>query len=95
MGLLVPKSVFKFNHFLNFVSVGLSLFVFIGIAAFHVLISIKRKYGVKFELCVKSQQVNEDEKSLLQESSSEEEVYSPAHVVIRRESLIFDIDMSQ
>ena len=92
---ILPKSVFKFNHFLNIASVSLSLLVFLGIVAFHVLISIKRKYGLKFELCVKSRETNEDAKLLLQESSNEEELYSPAHVVIRRESLIFDFDKSQ
>ena len=92
---ILPKSVFKFNHFLNIASVTLSLLVFLGIVAFHVLISIKRKYGLKFELCVKSRETNEDAKLLLQESSNEEELYSPANVVIRRESLIFDFDKSQ
>ena len=74
----------------NGVSIGLSLVVFIGIVLAHVYVLVRKKYT-----CRKNnghQEDYTDQEPLLQESSNDDEMYSPARVINRRESLIFDFE---
>ena len=77
--------------YINGVSIGLSLVVFIGIVISHVYVLVRKKYT-----CInksnRHQQLNADQEPLLQESSNE--MYSPACVINRRESLIFDFELT-
>ena len=83
-----------FTYWVDLVSVGLSLIVFTGIVLAHIYMYIKRKCGSKMNIFKQRNQTNEDE-SLLQERSFEGQArqYSPAHTVLRRESLIFEIEI--
>ena len=91
----VSSDIFGFNIkvYINGVSIGLSLVVFIGIVISHVYVLVRKKYT-----CInksnRHQQLNTDQEPLLQESSNEQEMYSPAHVINRRESLIFDFELT-
>ena len=67
------------------VSISLSLASFVCIIAIGIFTQIKAKYGLHF--CNKKLEIRvEEEKPLL----NDEELYSPSHIVMRRESLIFD-----
>ena len=91
----VSSDIFGFNIkvYINGVSIGLSLVVFIGIVISHVYVLVRKNYT-----CInksnRHQQLNTDQEPLLQESSNEEEMYSPARVINRRESLIFDFELT-
>ena len=93
----VSSDIFGYNIkvYINGVSIGLSLVVFIGIVISHVYVLVRKKYT-----CIKKsnrhQQLNTDQEPLLQvlESSNEEEMYSPARMINRRESLIFDFELT-
>ena len=82
---------FNIKAYINGVSIGLSLVVFIGIVISHVYVLVRKKYT-----CIKKsnrhEQLNSDEEPLLQESSVE--MYSPARVINRREYLIFDLQLT-
>ena len=90
----VSSDVFKFNIkiYINGVSIGLSLVVFIGIVMSHVYVLLRKKYT-----CTKQSNRNQpdndvDCETLLQEN--DKEMGSPARVINRRESLIFDFELS-
>ena len=91
----VSSDIFGFSIkvYINGVSIGLSLVVFIGIVISHVYILIRRKYKC-INKRTRVQQLNINQESLLQKSSAEEETYSPARVINRRESLIFDFELT-
>ena len=75
---------------INAVLISLALIVFIGTILIHIYVSLKRKYGC----CNKVQ--NSEEETLLQGNEDhchEEEMFSPAQIINRREPLIFDFDL--
>ena len=82
------------------VSIGLSLIVFIGIVVGHVYVFVKRKCGTKFNICNQRSQAERDNEVALLEvistdtSDNESETYSPARTIHRRESLIFDFEIT-
>ena len=89
-----------FIYYVDVVSISLSLLVFVGIVLGHIYMYIKLKCGGKLYAFRQRYltQVDEEE-SLLQErspdkSEDEAEQYSPAHIVYRRESLIFDFHLA-
>ena len=74
---------FNIKVYINGVSIGLSLAVFIGTVINRVFILVRKKYKSKNNL----------QPVILQEPSfNDDDLYSPAHVVSRREPLIFDFD---
>ena len=83
-----------FTYWVDLVSIGLSLIVFTGIVLVHIYMCIKRKCISKMNVFKRRNQTNVNE-SLLQERSSEgqAEQYSPAHTLLRRESLIFEFEI--
>ena len=89
-----------FIYYVDVVSISLSLFVFVGIVLAHIYMYIKLKYGGKLYAFRQSYLTQVDvEESLLKERSSdtsedESEQYSPARTVRRRESLIFDFELT-
>ena len=89
-----------FIYYVDVVSISLSLLVFVGIVLGHIYMYIKLKCGGKLYAFRQRYltQVDEEE-SLLKErllvtSEDESEQYSPAHTVHRRESLIFDLELT-
>ena len=73
------------------VSVILSLVAFIGKVLSHIYIVIGTKYG---QFCIKRH--SEEEEPLLQEdTSNEQEMYSPDRVVMEREPMIFEFTPSE
>ena len=70
------------------VSVGLSLVAFACTVVVHIYVLLKRRYGKK------CQRKEAEEKLLITMSDdhSSEEMYSPAHIISRREPLIFEFD---
>ena len=82
------------------VSIGLSLIVFIGIVVGHVYVFVKRKCGTKFNICNQRSQAERDNEVAFLEvistdtSDNESEMYSPARTIHRRESLIFDFEIT-
>lgn len=71
----------------NAVSISLALIVFIGTILMHIYVSLKRKYT-----CCNNVQISEEE-ILSKENEDychEEEMFSPAQIINRREPLIFD-----
>ena len=89
-----------FIYYVDVISISLSLLVFVGIVLGHIYMYIKLKCGAKLYAFRQRYltQIHEEE-SLLQERSSdtsedETEQYSPAHTVRRRESLIFDYELT-
>ena len=80
---------FKIKVYINGVSIGLSIVVFTVIIIYHVYVLVTKKYTIKLMRNIR-QQDSADQKPLLKECSSEEEMNSPAHIINRRESLIFD-----
>ena len=90
LNILSDLYVYNIKIYINGVSIGLSLVVFIGIVLSHVYLFIRRKCT-----CQKNnghQEDNTDQEPLLQESSNDDEMYSPARVINRRESFIFDFE---
>ena len=85
-----------FTYWVDLVSIGLSLIVFTGIVLVHIYMCIKRKCASKMNVFKRRNQTKVDE-SLLQERSSEgqAEQYSPAHTLLRRESLIFEFEIPE
>ena len=84
---------FNIKVYIDGVSIVLSLVVFIGIVISHVYVLIIKKYICIVQHNNQHQQYNNtDHRPLLQESSEEEEMGSPACVINRRESLIFDFE---
>ena len=79
---------FNIKIYINGSSVGLSLVMFIGIVIFHIYLLVKNKYT-----CTKHNNGHQHDNTDQKESSNEEEMYSPARVINRRESLIFDIEI--
>ena len=89
-----------FIYYVDVVSISLSLLVFVVIVLGHIYMYIKLKCGGKLFAFRQRYltQVHEEE-SLLQERSSdtsedEVEQYSPGRIVRRRESLIFDLELT-
>ena len=89
-----------FIYYVDVVSISLSLLVFVVIVLGHIYMYIKLKYGGKLYTFRQRYltQVHEGE-SLLQERSSdtsedETDQYSPGRIVRRRESLIFDLELT-
>ena len=84
----VSDDIFAFDIkvYINGVSIGLSLVVFIGIVIYHIY--VRKKYR-----CIKQNQQDNTDRE--QESSNETEMYSPALVINRREPLIFDFELTQ
>ena len=89
-----------FIYYVDVVSISLSLLVFVSIVLGHIYMYIKLKCGGKLYAFRQRYltQVDEEE-SLLKErllvtSEDESEQYSPAHTVRRRESLIFDLELT-
>ena len=85
-----------FTYWVDLVSIGLSLIVFSGIVLAHIYMYIKRKCSSKMNIFKQRNQTNGDE-TLLQErlSESQTEQYSPAQTVLRRESLIFELELPE
>ena len=90
-----------FIYYVDVVSISLSLLVFVSIVLGHIYMYIKLKCGGKLYAFRQRYltQVDEEE-SLLKERSSdtsedESEQYSPARTVRRRESLIFDLELTE
>ena len=84
-------------YYVDVVSISLSLTVFVGIVLGHIYMYIKLKCGGKLYAFIQRNQTQvEEEESLLKERSSDtsEEQYSPAHTVLRKESLIFDFELT-
>ena len=76
------------------VSVIISMAVFFSTVCIHGYVVISQKY--KCKLCFKKRQLLREEENLLKNDNSENdsvEMYSPARIVQRRESLIFDFDI--
>ena len=90
----------NFIYYVDVVSISLSLLVFVGIVLGHIYMYIKLKCGAKLYAFRQRYLTRiHEEESLLQERSSdtsedETEQYSPAHTVRRRESLIFDYELT-
>ena len=89
-----------FIYYVDVISISLSLLVFVGIVIGHIYMYIKQKFGKKLHTFYQRNKtrVNEEE-SLLEErlsdiSEYQKELYSPAHIVCRRESLIFDFELT-
>ena len=77
---------FNIKIYINGVSIGISLVVFTVIVIYHVHVLVRKKYT-----CIKqNNRYQQDQEPLLQEFANEEEMNSPAHVINRREPLIFD-----
>ena len=74
------------------VSVSMSLVVFVGTVLTHIYVLIDKRWGCKFPHFFNKYQVLNQEES---QSSEGEEMYSPARVINRRESLIFDFDINE
>ena len=90
-----------FIYYVDVVSISLSLLVFVVIVLGHIYMYIKLKCGGKLYSFRQRYltQVHEGE-SLLQERSSdtsldEADQYSPGRIVRRRESLIFDLELTE
>ena len=89
-----------FIYYVDVVSISLSLLVFVGIVLCHIYMYIKLKCGVKLYAFRQRYliQVDEEDSSLQERSSDrsedEAELYSPARTVHRRESLIFDLELT-
>ena len=86
----VSNDIFAFDIkvYINGVSIGLSLVVFIGIVIYHVYVLVGKKYIMNNEHQQK-QHINHDLEPLLPDPT--EEMYSPCRVINRRESLIYDL----
>ena len=88
-----------FIYYVDVVSISMSLLVFVGIVLAHIYMYIKLKCGKKLYTFYRRNQIRVDEEeSLLQErlpdkSEDEAEQQSPARIVCRRESLIFDLEI--
>ena len=86
---------YNIKVYINGVSIGLSLLVFIGIVISHVFTLVRNKYSCTF--IRQNNQVQQDNnETLLQEftNDEQEQMYSPARVINRRESLIFDFELT-
>ena len=84
-------------YYVDVVSISLSLTVFVGIVLGHIYMYIKLKCGGKLYAFIQRNQTQiEEEESSLNERSSNtsEEQYSPAHTVLRKESLIFGFELT-
>ena len=78
------------------ISVIMSITVFFSTVCIHGYIVISKKY--KCRSCFKKRQLIREEENLLKNDNSDNdsvEMYSPARIVQRRESLIFDFDTPQ
>ena len=86
-----------FTYWVDLVSIGLSLIVFTGIVLAYTYMYIKRKCAIKMNVFKQMKQTNVDEPLLKERSSfsseSQAEKYSPAHTVLKRESLIFELEL--
>ena len=82
-------------YYVDVVSISLSLTEFVGIVLGHIYMYIKLKCGGKLYAFIQRNRTQVEE-SLLKERSSDtsEEQYSPAHTVLRKESLIFDFELT-
>ena len=74
------------------VSVSMSLVVFVGTVLTHIYVLIDKRWGCKLPHFFNKYQVLNQEES---QSSEGEEMYSPVHVINRRESLIFEFDINE
>ena len=74
------------------VSVSMSLVVFVGTVLNHLYVLIDKRWSCKFPHFSNKYEVLNQEES---QSSEGEEQYSPARVINRRESLIFDFDINE
>ena len=74
------------------VSVSMSLVVFVCTILTHIHILIDKRWGCKFPHFSNKYQVLNQEES---QSSEGEEMHSPAHVINRREPLIFDFEINE
>ena len=88
-----------FIYYVDVASISLSLLVFVCIVLGHICIYIKQQCGKKLYSLYQSNTTRVDEEKSLQErsldtSEDEAEQYSPAHTFCRRESLIFDIELT-
>ena len=89
-----------FIYYVDIISVSLSLLVFVVIVLAHIYMYIKQKCGKKlYSFYQRNQTQVDEEEPLLQErlpdkSKDQAELYSPAHTVRRRESLIFDFHLT-
>ena len=83
-------------YYVDVVSISLSLTVFVGIVLGHIYMYIKLKCGGKLYAFIQRNQTQVGEESLLKERSSDtsEEHYSPAHTVLRVESLIIGFELT-
>ena len=90
----------EFTFSVDAVSIGLSLIVFIGIVVGHVYMFVKRKCGTKLNIFNRRSRAERDNEVALLEvtstdtSDDETEMYSPARTIHRRESLIFDFEIT-
>ena len=86
----MPLSVLmKLEPIVNIISVTMSMLVFLGIVVYHTVLSLKKRYGT-FKCCKKRNQLLNDISEISDRDISLTD--SPAHVVCRRESLIYDIN---
>ena len=74
------------------VSVSMSLVVFVGTVLTHIYVLIDKRWSCKFPHFSNKYEVLNQEVS---QSSQGEEMYSPSHVINRRESLIFEFDINE
>uniref|UniRef100_A0A1X7TU31 TRP C-terminal domain-containing protein n=1 Tax=Amphimedon queenslandica TaxID=400682 RepID=A0A1X7TU31_AMPQE len=80
--------------YLSSASISISMILFIGTVLVHIHIKLEKKLGKI--LCFKFRSATDGNNSLLQEAgdmnNSEDEAGSPAHIIQRRDSIIFDFN---
>ena len=82
------------TYYVNTVSVSLSLVVFLITISIHLYILIAKKCGICDKTKLQVPTIDEENKPLQSVCKDNDSIYSPAHIIQRRESLIFDFDLN-